>query len=227
MKNDIQDLKIPSTHKGQAIYSKNVLKIYDFWVLGISNKYFWKCNTNILKEQFKMFTSNNHLDVGVGTGYFLDKCLKDEERKISLFDLNENSLNTTAQRIKRFKPKKYKVDILKPINIDCDNFDSISINFLLHCLPGNLTEKSVLFKNLNSYLNQNGIIFGSTILGQDIRKNYFAKKLMNVYNKKGIFSNQNDNLNDLKIELEKHFDEVNIKLEGCVALFNAKKKKES
>ncbi|MBF4286215.1 methyltransferase type 12, partial [Vibrio anguillarum] len=58
-----------STVAGQAVYSKKVLSIYDFWVLGVSNNYFWKCPTRFISEQFSMLVSSNHLDVGVGSGY--------------------------------------------------------------------------------------------------------------------------------------------------------------
>lgn len=210
--------------KGQAIYSNSILKIYDWWVLSFSNTYLWKCNTKNLEQMFKQHISSNHLDVGVGTGYFLDKCLKSTNRRVVLFDLNENSLDTTQKRIKRFNVSKYKVNVLQPITVDCEKFDSISINYLIHCLPDNLNEKSILFKHISEYLNKNGIIFGSTILGKKSNMNFFAKKLNGFYNKKGIFDNNEDSLEDLKNQLEKYFDNVEIKIIGCVALFNAKMK---
>ncbi|MEA7571661.1 CoA transferase, partial [Salmonella enterica subsp. enterica serovar Virginia] len=37
-----------------------------------------------------------------------------------------------------------------------------------------------------------GTLFGATILGKEVPHNAFGKKLMAVYNKKGIFSNTND-----------------------------------
>lgn len=214
-----------STYDGQAIYSKSVLKIYDLWVLGFSNSYLWKCNTNYLREQFVKYATTNHLDIGVGTGFFLDKCLSKAKRRVVLFDLNQNSLDATYERVKRFKPEKYQVDVLETIDVDCEKVDSISINFLLHCLPGSIKEKSILFENASNYLNKNGVLFGSTILGKDVHKNYFANKLMNLYNKKGIFSNENDSLEELEAELNKYFKKVSIKMIGCVAVFSAKEKR--
>lgn len=211
------------THQGQAIYSNTVLKIYDLWVLGFSNTFLWKCKTKLLEEQFKTYTTTNHLDVGVGTGYYLKKCLTQQERRVALFDLNENSLNAAASKIKKFTPEKYQVNVLEPIEVECEKFDSISVNFLLHCLPNSIKEKAILFKHLSKYLNKDGVIFGSTILGMDVKKNAFANKLMKVYNKKGIFDNKADNIEDLKIELDRYFDEVQVELVGCVALFRAKK----
>lgn len=211
------------THNGQAIYNTAVLKIYDLWVLGFSNRFLWKCKTKYLKEHFFKYISTNHLDVGVGTGYFLKKCLRKDTRRIALFDLNENSLNSAASKIIKYHPEKYKVNVLKPISIECEKFDSISINFLLHCLPNSIKEKTILFKYLSKYLNKDGIIFGSTILSMNVRKNFLAKKLMKKYNQKGIFDNRADSEKDLKFALDKYFDEVEIKVIGCVAIFKAKK----
>ncbi|MCJ8326530.1 MAG: class I SAM-dependent methyltransferase [Campylobacterales bacterium] len=168
--------------------------------------------------------STNHLDVGVGTGYFLNKCLKENTKRVCLFDLNENSLNQAKNSIKRFNVKTYKVNVLEEINVKCEKFDSISINYLLHCLPGSLSQKTICFSYLDKYLNDNAIIFGSTILAKNTKKNYFAKKLMAIYNKKGIFSNSEDSVEDLESSLHKYFTNVKIEIKGTVAIFSAKKK---
>jgi hypothetical protein len=45
---------------------------------------------------------------------------------------------------------------------------------------------------------------------------------MGVYNSKGIFSNQNDDLDGLARSLNKHFRDVSIQVVGCVALFSGR-----
>ena len=212
-----------STDAGQAVYSKKVLSIYDFWVLGVSNHYFWKCPTKCISDQFSLLVSSNHLDVGVGSGYYLKNFLPQSTKRIALLDLNQNSLNTTSTSINAFQPEIYCKDVLEPIEIDADKFDSISINYLLHCLPGNLARKEIVFKYLKEYLNDGGVLFGSTILGKGTDKNYFAKNLMAVYNKKGIFSNHDDDLESLVTSLNQHLSDVEVKMIGCVALFSGKK----
>ncbi len=172
---------------GQAVYSKAVLSIYDLWVLGFSNSFLWRCPTKILKNEFVKNATNNHLDVGVGTGYYIDKCLNNTKRRLALLDLNPNSLESTASRVSRFSPEIYRANILDTLDLQCDKFDSISMSYLLHCLPGSLKEKSLVFRNLRPYLNDSGVIFGSTILGKNVEAGYLARKLMSVYNKKGIF----------------------------------------
>jgi len=210
---------------GQAIYSKKVLSVYDLWVLGISNSFIWKCPTKTLRQEFKLHATRNHLDVGVGTGYYLDKCLSSENRRVALLDLNQNSLDSAAARVSRFQPEKYHANVLEQLNLECEAFDSISINFLFHCMPGSLEEKSVLFENLMPYLNNDGVLFGSTILSEGATRSFAAKKLMSIYHKKGIFGNQNDSLSDLERGLNRYFKHVNIKTIGCVAVFSAKGKK--
>lgn len=215
-----------SVEAGQAVYSKKVLSFYDLWVLGFSNTFLWKCPTQMLREHFCRHASLNHLDVGVGTGYYLDKCLSDPERRIALLDLNQNSLDAAAVRISRFNPEIYRANILEPLELDCAKFDSISINYLLHCLPGTILEKSVVFGYLHSHLNTDGTLFGSTILGQGVGQETgtgcIARKLMAVYNKKGIFDNALDNITDLRTALCQYFSQVEIRTIGCVAVFTAK-----
>ncbi len=206
---------------GQAVYSKNVLSIYDLWVLGFSNHFLWKCPTRLIAKQFHHLASTNHLDVGVGTGYYLKRYLSNINRRLALLDLNENSLQAAGKAVRHFKPELYQGDIFQTLGLNGKKFDSISINYLLHCLPGDMSDKSLVFSNLKAVLNDGGVLFGSTILGKGITANYCAQKLMNLYNRKGIFSNQDDDLASLEVALNTHFSEVKIEVVGCVAIFSA------
>ncbi|KAK9364706.1 hypothetical protein V1509DRAFT_656052 [Lipomyces kononenkoae] len=212
------------TVAGQAVYTKLVLRLYDFFVLTVSNQWIWECPTTILKDNYDRHLSANHLDVGVGTGYFLDNCrFPVENSRVVLFDLNPNTLDYTRTQIARLGPESYVVNVLGSITLEgLAKFDSVGINYLLHCLPGDsLSEKSVLFDHLRGIMNDGCKIFGATILNRDVPRNWLAQQLMAFYNEKGIFSNKNDSLGDLKAELEKRFHEVDIEVVGCVALFSA------
>jgi hypothetical protein len=46
---------------------------------------------------------------------------------------------------------------------------------------------------------------------------------MGIYNNKGIFSNQNDDIESLDALLNKYFSHVKIEVIGCVALFSGKR----
>ena len=100
---------------GAAVYSKPVLMIYDLFVLGFSSSVAWRCPSRTLLAFYNQHVSGNHLDVGVGTGYFLDKCsFPTGTPNISLLDLNRNSLQVTAKRLDRYKPKSHVANVLKP-----------------------------------------------------------------------------------------------------------------
>lgn len=208
---------------GQAIYTRRTLAVYDLVVLGVSNHFIWKCPTQRLVDHYNKHVSANHLDVGVGTGYFLDQCqFPTPTPRIALIDLNANSLEYASQRIARYNPELYCKNVLEPIFWDKDKFDSVGINYLLHCIPGSIESKSVAFEHLKALMNPNAVLFGSTLLQGDVPRSWLAKKLMNTYNKKGIFSNQKDTLEGLKRMLNKYFREVSVEVVGCAALFSGR-----
>ena len=54
---------------GQVVYSKSMLAIYD-WLFRFSNRLIWKCPSSKILALYDRHVTANHLDVGVGTGYF-------------------------------------------------------------------------------------------------------------------------------------------------------------
>ena len=213
---------------GQAVYTDSSLKYYDLLVLTFSNRWIWKCPTPRLLKRYNDCVTNQHLDIGVGTGYFLDRCRfpkTGSPPSITLLDLNRSSLNTAAQRIARYQPQSVLANILEPLALGESRFDSVSLNYLLHCLPGDLTEKSCVFDHLLPVLNPEGIVFGSTLLTHGVKRSIAARKLMSFYNNKGIFHNEGDRLEDLERELNQRFRDVQIEVVGCVAIFQARSKK--
>lgn len=208
---------------GAAIYNKPILSIYDLGVIKLSNQLAWRCSARLILDFYDENVSANHLDIGVGTGYFLDKCrFPSANPRIALLDLNPNSLTMTASRLRRYQPTTYLANVLEPIQLDTPNFDSIALNYLLHCLPGTMQSKQVLFDNVRPWLNPEGVVFGTTILGQGIRPNFLARRLMALYNAKGIFSNREDSLIALEAILKQYFREYWTKVVGCVAFFKAR-----
>jgi hypothetical protein len=213
------------SRKGAAVYTPFALALYDLAVLGLSNSFVWQCASHVLLDFYNQHISDKHLDIGVGTGYFLDRCqFPSTAPKIALSDLNPHSLAKSAKRLRRYNPSCYMGNALQRIDIGMSGFGSISLNYLLHCLPGNLASKSIVFEHLKPLLRDGGVIFGSTILGEGVRHNPLAKQLMKIYNAKGIFSNLSDRHSDLEAGLKAHFDEHTIHIAGCVALFSAKRR---
>lgn len=208
---------------GQAVYTKPVLRAYDFIVLGVSNRWIWKCPTSELVAHYNRHVTANHLDVGVGTGYFLDKCrFPSSNPRVALLDLNQNTLDFAARRVARYKPETYRRSVLDPIDIQAEKFDSVGINYLLHCLPGSMAAKAVCFDHLKALMNPRAVIFGSALLQGGVERSGAAKRLMDVYNKKGIFSNTADDLDGLTTELRKRFADVSVRVVGCAALFSGR-----
>jgi len=210
--------------RGAAAYAPAALAFYDLAVLGFSNSFIWKCPSRVILDFYNQHISDRHLDIGVGTGYFLDLCrFPSPAPTIALLDLNPNSLTKTAGRLRRYNPSCHMGDVLQPIEIGLTGFGSIGLNYLLHCVPGDLVSKSIVFQHLKTLLRDGGVMFGSTILGTGVPHGFLATNLMPIYNAKGIFSNLEDCQKDLKAGLKAHFSEYTVRLEGCVALFSARK----
>ncbi|MCV0423839.1 MAG: class I SAM-dependent methyltransferase [Roseibium sp.] len=215
--------QFPEAHKpGYAIYSKTSLAIYDTLVLGLSNRFIWRCPSQYLTALYNRKLTDNHLDIGVGTGYFLDKAtFPVAAPKVTLMDPNNECLEKAAGRIARYNPTRVKADALVPWPGTLGAFGSIGVNYVLHCLPGTMADKAVLFDCLKPHLAEEGTVFGSTILQGDVPRSAFARKLMKIYNGKGVFSNENDTRESLETELSHRFKNVDIEMMGCVALFSA------
>jgi SAM-dependent methyltransferase len=234
--------------QGAAVYNRAVLAAYDAFVVGLSNSVAWKCPSRLLVEFYNENVSAEHLDVGVGTGYFLDKCrFPVSSPRLTLVDLNPNCLRATARRVRRHHPSyalagTHLANALGPLDLGEGKFGSIGVNYLLHCLPGALSSgdptsgdqtsgdqasgdqasKGALFRNLKPWLRPGGVLFGATILGAGVEHGFLARKLMDVYNAKGIFSNRSDSAEGLRAALGQHFEVASLRVVGCVALFSAR-----
>jgi ubiquinone/menaquinone biosynthesis C-methylase UbiE len=225
MKN-IQRTGIPVTKEaaaGAAVYTKFTLFFYDALVMVFENHFVWKCSTRKIINFYNHHISGKHLDVGVGTGYFLDNCAFPADKPvIHLMDLNRNSLEKTSKRIKRYNPVVHQWNILEPITIKLPKFNSICVSNILHCLPGNIYDKEIVLKNLKRFLNNDGTLFGLTILGRDVKVGILYKLFNSLYNRRKIFSNSNDSLAALDEILKSNFSKYTLDLEGSVALFSCR-----
>ena len=209
---------------GAAVYNRATLLAYDFWVLGVSNRYAWQCPTADLVEHFQRHAGARHLDVGVGTGYLLEHCrFPVAAPEIVLADLNPASLAAAAHRIRHLHPRTHRLNVLQPFSLPEAPFDSVSMNYLLHCLPGTLVEKGSAIRNAAAQLRPGGVLFGATILGEGVQHNAFGSLLMNAYNRRGIFSNREDSAGALRALLAHELDAVEVRVVGKVALFSGRR----
>ncbi|MGH1574032.1 class I SAM-dependent methyltransferase [Methylobacterium sp. P31] len=199
------------------------MRLYDLLVLRLSNPLVWRCPTARILVLYDRHAGLAHLDVGVGTGWYLDRCrFPTPAPRIGLMDLNADSLAFTARRIARYRPETYRVDVLGAPATGIAPFDSIGLTYLLHCLPGNIAAKATAFDTVRPCLRDDGVVFGATILSGGVPTTAAARTLMRVYNRKGVFSNARDTLPALRAALEQRFRSVEITVVGCVALFVAR-----
>lgn len=213
-------------YDSQKYYTGFILWIYDLWVVGFNCSFAWMCPSNVMVKHYNKYVSANHLDLGIGTGYYLDKCkFPSEDVKLTIMDMNNSTLDKAEYRLRRYNPQTYLQNALEPIKHDVSKFDSIGINFLMHCIPGHFSEKGVVFTNLKKQLNPNGVLFGSTILNHSIKKNFFGKFFLDWFNKEGVFNNLEDTEEALEKSLRSTFNYYKITIKGSVAMFCASDRK--
>ena len=208
--------------KAANVYSKPLLSIYDFFVYKFATPYMLHCPAHLILNHYDKNIKLNHLDVGVGTGCLIKDCkqLKNINR-LAIMDLNKNSLEKSKDVLKEKHPEVYQANILKPFVTTNINFDSIGINYLLHCIPGSFQEKEVIFANLKEHLSSKGIVFGCTVLGKDTSNALHTKLFLKLYQSIGIFNNAKDTKSGLESALAKHFKYTEVHMVGNVAFFRA------
>lgn len=208
---------------GQAIYAPLSLRFYDLLVHGISNHWIWRCPTHEIVRLYDRNVSARHVDMGVGTGYFLAHAhWPAASPQVTLVDLNPHCLARAAARIAHLAPQSVRTNVLAPWpRIESSPFTSAGLCYLLHCLPGSIPQKGIVFDHLAPHLSPGARVFGATILGRNVEMNAAARRLMATYNAKGVFSNRDDTEADLVAALEARFDDVDVRRHGVVALFEA------
>jgi SAM-dependent methyltransferase len=210
------------TSAGQAAYNRRLLFVYDVMVLGLTCRFVWKCPSSILLDRYNQHVGLRHLDIGIGTGYFLDNCRFPVAPQITLMDLNPNTLAHCATRLRRYAPETKIGDVMKPLPLPPAHFDSIGMNHLLHCIPGDIPGgKWQCFEHVKTVLKPSGTLFGATVLGK-VKRNGAQRRLMDFYNRKGIFGNANDSLEDLEAGLRRAFKQVTVEQIGVVGVFTAR-----
>lgn len=205
-----------------VVFNERLLRHYDRLLEFTCNRV-WHCPIRRTLELYRRHLSANHLEVGVGTGYFLEhSLLPASEPRLALLDLSPYCLKRTAMRLSRYAPEVYHANALAPIELGIRRFDSIAMNYVLHCMPGALPEKAIAFANLRPLLNESGVLFGSTVLRHGVRCDLGARAFMRFYNARKLFCNLQDSLADLRQALEKTFRNVQIEVIGCVAQFSGR-----
>ncbi|HET8541864.1 MAG TPA: class I SAM-dependent methyltransferase [Anaeromyxobacter sp.] len=208
---------------GAAVYSRLLLAVYDLAVLGLDLRVVFRCPARRILELYDRNVSDVHLDVGVGTGWFLDRCTFPVARpEIHLADLNPNCLAWTSRRIRRHAPVAHRWNVLEPFDGPLPRFGSIAISNLLHCLPGTMPDKERVFRNLRPLLRPGGVLFGATVLGKGVDGVGRLYRVVNrAYNRRAVFSNLHDGAPELDEVLGRTFARHALTRVGALALFTA------
>ena len=199
------------------------LKIYDWFALGFTCPFIWGCKAENIIRLYNQHMTGNHLDIGIGTGYFLDKCVFPVKKpEITIIDINPFALKMAKKRLARYNPGGYVRDVLKPLDIGNVLFDSIGLAHLFHCLPGDMKSKGIVFHNLKKLLKPGGVIFGSTFLTGGTSQNIVTKIMFWLTNRIGFMHNKQDNLEAFSRLLKYHFPVYSIHTLGSEILFWAR-----
>src|SRR5512140_1413265 len=204
----------------RALEASGGSSIYGLEVLRFGLPAIFKCPARRIVDFYDQNVSDRHLDVGMGTGYFLDRCrFPVAAPEIHLLDPDSNCLHRASSRLRRYRPITHCCNVLEPIQEPLPRFGSIATN-LLHRLPGTMLEKEGVLRNLKPFLREGGTFFGVTVLGEGVDGTGALYRWANrLYNRKSIFCNLHDNAADLRTILAPHFAEPSVEIVGSVAFF--------
>lgn len=214
------DKSDPAYH-GQKDYTPRLLANYDSFVLGFMANRVWRSPIPPAVDRYRRCIGRRHLDVGPGTGYFLDEAAP-EGTEITLLDPNENVLAHASERLARFEPATVRADVLKPLPVD-GPFDSAAMSFVLHCLPGPMERKARAIENVAAVLETDGVLFGGTLLGMGADHTWAGRQVLRVGNWKRGFDNLTDTPDALEEILDASFEDTHVEVVHSVGYFEARR----
>lgn len=207
-------------YRGQSEYTPFFLKVYDPVVLGFVTRVVWRCPTSLLVERYRRHIRPRHLDVGPGTGYFLQRAGLPAGSPVTLLDPNPNVLDHATRRLRGLDITAVEADVLKPLPLDA-TFDSAALHFVIHCLPGPLSRKAVAVANVAAALAPTGVLFGASLVGASGQHTWLARRMLDANNRRGTFDNLGDTQEGLAEILGASFEHVELETVGSMAIFAA------
>ena len=208
-------------------YTAPILFLYDVGVYDLWNPYVWRCPSERVMAFYRRHVREVHLEAGCGTGYLPDHCGPKQAWQqrgtgtLTLLDFSPSSLRWSEKRLHAVRPATLRHNLFEPLPAAAGQFDSICLNYVLHCLPGDFERKGAVIGHLKQALRPGGVLFGSTILGNDETPGNLGKRMLDFYNLIGSFHNAHDTKRGLVDALSRHFPHVHCEVEGAVALFAA------
>ena len=207
-------------YRGQADYTPALLRIYDPLVLGPILRFVWRCPSERAVALYRNHIRPRHVDVGPGSGYFIDRSGLPDGSPVTLLDPNPHVLRHASRRLRRFDVTTVQADVLKPLPLQ-RRFASAALSAVLHCLPGPASRKAFAIANVAAVLEPGGVLFGATVLGRTGDHGWWARRFLTAFNRRGTFDNLDDTEDGLRTMLATSFDHVEIEVVGSIAIFAA------
>jgi SAM-dependent methyltransferase len=201
-------------------YTRLFLTGYDLWLRSGAFRFVWQCPRTEILALYNGHVTEEHLEVGPGSGYFLDRCHFPKEPRLTLLDASPAALAWSARRLARYSTALVEADIMEPLPQGDTVFRSVAMNCVLHLLPGALPEKARAIDNVLPCLARDGVLFGSTILA-DSNHTWWSRAGMRIGNKLGMLCNLEDYADDLEQILRIRFEDVEVRLVGTMGIFTA------
>ena len=208
-------------YAGQRDYNRVLLNAYDPLVLGPIARFVWRCPTSGLVERYRRHIREPHLDVGPGTGYFLEHSGLPAGSRVTILDPNPTVLRHVSGRLRDFEVTAVEADVLKPLPVT-GPYESAALNLVIHCLPAPLERKARAVANVAAVLAPTGVLFGASVLGRSGRHNRAARAFLWAFNRQGGFDNLDDSVDGLREILAASFEQVELETIGSAALFVAR-----
>ena len=206
--------------KGQSEYTPFFLKVYDPVILGFFTRVVWRCPTTFLVDHYRRHIRPRHLDVGPGTGYFLERAGLPAGAPVTILDPNVNVLEHASRRLSALDITAVEADVLKPLPLN-RTFDSAALHGVIHCLPGPLSRKAVAVANVAAVLAPTGVLFGASLLGASGPHPWLSRRILAALNRRGTFDNLGDTQEGLEEILQASFEHVELETIGSMAIFVA------
>lgn len=207
-------------YRGQSDYSRAMLRLYDPLVLGPIIRFVWRFPREEGVRLYREYIRPNHLDVGPGTGYFLEHAGLTAGSKVTILDPNPNVLRHVVGRLRNLEVTAVEADVLKPLPTP-GPFDSAGLSAVVHCLPGPMERKALAIENIARVMAPGGVLFGASVLGTSARHTRMGRAFLWAFNKRGAFDNLDDTEAGLRNILERSFRNVKLEIIGGVAVFVA------
>jgi SAM-dependent methyltransferase len=104
-------------YEGQREYTPLFLRIYDPLIFGLFTPVVWRCPSTRLVEGYRRHLGQRHLDVGPGTGYFLERAGLADSSPVTLLDPNVHVLEHASRRLQRLDVTTVEADVCKPLPV--------------------------------------------------------------------------------------------------------------